>query len=140
MEIAKILLPVDGSDCSVKAAEYALAFIRPKGSDILLLHCHKPFPIFLGEPYFQEVHDRVMNRAREVLATFTRMFEGVGIEFDERILEGRPGETICRTAAIEKSDLIIMGSRGFTDLKGLFLGSVAHRVLHGAPCPVLVVR
>jgi nucleotide-binding universal stress UspA family protein len=140
MEIAKILLPVDGSDCSVKAAEYALAFIKSKGSDILLLHCHKPFPSFLGEPYFQEVHDRVMNRAREILAPFARMFAGAEIEFDERILEGRPGETICRVATIEKSDLIIMGSRGFTDLKGLFLGSVAHRVLHGAPCPVLVVR
>ena len=48
MEIAKILLPVDGSDCSVKAAEYALAFVKPRGSELILIYGHKPFPIFLG--------------------------------------------------------------------------------------------
>ena len=140
MEIAKILLPVDGSDCSVKAAEYALAFMKPRGSEAILLYSHKPFPIFLGEPYFQEVHDKIMNHAREMLAPFIRLFTDDDRTADVRILEGPPGDTICRVAAIEKCDLIIMGSRGLTDLKGLFLGSVTHRVLHGAPCPVLVVR
>ena len=140
MEIAKILLPVDGSDCSVKAAEYALTFMKPRESEVILLYSHKPFPIFLGEPYFQAVHDKIMNHAREMLAPFISMFTDDDRTADVRILEGPPGDTICRVAAIEKCDLIIMGSRGLTDLKGLFLGSVTHRVLHGAPCPVLVVR
>ncbi len=140
MEIEKILLPVDGSDFSVKAAEYTLDFVKSRGGDILLMYSHRPFPSFLGEPYFQEVHDRIMNDARERLVPFVRMFADSGMPVDERILEGAPGESICRVATIEKCDLIIMGSRGFTDLKGLFLGSVTHRVLHGAPCPVLVIR
>jgi len=140
MEIEKILLPVDGSDHSVKAAEYTLDFTESRGGDIILMYSHKPFPSFLGEPYFQEVHDRIMNRAREMLAPFVRMFVDSGVPVEERILEGAPGENICRVAGIEKCGLIIMGSRGFSDLKGLFLGSVTHRVLNGAPCPVLVVR
>ncbi len=140
MEIEKILLPVDGSDFSVKAAEYALDFVKSRRGDIILMYSHRPFPSFLGEPYFQEVHDKIMKTARTMLEPFIRMFADAGVPVEERILEGTPGENICRVAAIEKCDLIIMGSRGFTDLKGLFLGSVTHRVLHGAPCPVLVIR
>ena len=140
MEIKKILLPVDGSDFSVRAAEYALAFVKSRGGDILLMYSHKPFPSFLGEPYVQEVHDRIMNSAREMLVPFLQMFTESGIPVEERTLQGPPAENICRVAEIEKCDLIIMGSRGFTNLKGLFLGSVTHRVLNGAPCPVLVVR
>jgi len=140
MKMEKLLLPVDGSDYSLKAAEYALDFAKSMGSEILLMYSHKPFPSFLGEPYFQEVHDKIMNNAREMVAPFIEMFQNAQVPVDERILDGAPGENICRVAEIEKCDLIIMGSRGFTNLKGLFLGSVTHRVLNGAPCPVLVIR
>jgi len=140
MQIEKILLPVDGSDYSIKATEYTLDFVDSREGDIILLYSHKPFPSFLGEPYFQEVHDKIMNNAREMMGPYKEGFTAAGIPVDERILEGPPGESICRVAKIEKCDLIIMGSRGFTDLKGLFLGSVTHRVLHAAPCPVLVIR
>lgn len=140
MEIEKIVLPVDGSDCSVKAAEYALDFVNSNGGDIILMYSHKPFPSFLGEPYFQEVHDKIMKNARDMVIPFSRHFKEAGIAVEERILQGVPAEAICRVAEIEKCNLIIMGSRGFTNLKGLFLGSVTNRVLHMAPCPVLVVR
>ncbi len=140
MQIKKILLPVDGSDYSVKASDYTLDFAHTMGSEILLLYCHKPFPSFLGEPYFQEVHDRIMHDAREMLAPFLKSLAEARLPVEERILEGPPGNIICQVARIEHCDLIIMGSRGFTDLKGLFLGSVTHRVLHGAVCPVLVIR
>ncbi|MCP4755050.1 MAG: universal stress protein [Proteobacteria bacterium] len=62
------------------------------------------------------------------------------MNFSERILEEPAGSVIPNVAEIEKSSMIVMGSRGLTDLEGLFLGSVTHRVLHLAPCPVLVGR
>lgn len=49
-------------------------------------------------------------------------------------------DAIVEVAKIEHCDLIVMGSRGRTDLEGLLLGSNTHRVLKTAPCPVLVMR
>ena len=62
------------------------------------------------------------------------------IPFEERIMEGPAADTIVKVAAIDRCDLIIMGTRGRNDLQGLLLGSVTHRVLQTAPCPVLVIR
>ena len=106
----------------------------------LLLHCHRPFPIKLGEPYFQKAIDKITQRSKELLDPFHALFDDQGIDYSELIMEGPPGEKICDVARIEKCEMIIMGSRGRSDLAGLFLGSVAHRVLQQAPCPVLIIR
>ncbi|OPX38427.1 MAG: hypothetical protein B1H13_11325 [Desulfobacteraceae bacterium 4484_190.3] len=68
------------------------------------------------------------------------MFREKGVPFSDRILEGSPGNMIAEAARIENCDMIIMGSRGRSDFEGLLLGSVTHRVLQAAECPVLVVR
>ena len=140
MEIKSILVPVDGSEHSMRAAAYAADLAGLLDSELTLLHCHKPFPMLLGEPYFQEAHDRIAKRAHELLVPYRRLFAEKGISFEERVLEGPPGETICRVAGIRKNDMVVMGSRGCTDLEGLLLGSIAHQVLHAAPCPVMVIR
>ena len=54
-------------------------------------------------------------------------------------MAGGPAHVIAQTAENEGADVIVTGSRGHTPLAGVFLGSVAQRLLHIAPCPVLVV-
>jgi nucleotide-binding universal stress UspA family protein len=140
MKIEKILVPVDGSDHSMRAAGYAADLAGVLKSELLLIYCHKPFPLLLGEPYFQAAHNRIMKKAHALLDPFRTLFRDRGIDFEERILEGPPGASICRVAGIRNIDMVVMGSRGCTDFEGLLLGSITHRVLHAAPCPVLVVR
>lgn len=53
---------------------------------------------------------------------------------------GHPYEEICKLAGELNADLIVLGSRGNTGLKRIFLGSTAERVVRFAPCPALVVR
>ncbi|MBI5017715.1 MAG: universal stress protein, partial [Deltaproteobacteria bacterium] len=57
-----------------------------------------------------------------------------------RVLTGDPATELCRVAADEGFDLIVMGSRGMSELAGLLLGSVSERVLHLAACPVAMVK
>jgi len=135
-----ILLPVDGSEHALRAAEYSVKIATMMDARLLLLHCHRPFPVKLGAPYFQKAIDKIMQQSAERLAPFRSMLDQKGAEYTELILEGPAGEKICDVARIEKSEMIVMGSRGRSELTGLFLGSVAHRVLHQAPCPVLIVR
>lgn len=57
-----------------------------------------------------------------------------------RIEDGDPAQRILKAAEAEHADLIVLGSRGFSDLKGLVVGSVSHKVGHMATCPVMSVR
>ena len=140
MQFKKILVPVDGSEHSMRAAKYALELARLMDGEIILIHCHKPFPVVLGEPYYQTAVDNLMGKSNTLVDPYRNLFREGGIQFADKILEGSPGNVIPEIAEIEKCDMIVMGSRGRTDLGGLFLGSVTHRVLSTAPCPVLVVR
>jgi nucleotide-binding universal stress UspA family protein len=59
---------------------------------------------------------------------------------NKRFEEGVPGELICSAAQELQADLILMGARGVGQIQELVLGSVSHRVLTHAPCPVLIIK
>ena len=140
IQINKILLPVDGSDHSMHAARYAADLAGIMQAEIVLLYSHKPFPVVLGEPYFQNAVNKIMQQSNELLEPFREVLKEKEASFTDRIMEGHADVVIVEVARIEKCDLIVMGSRGRTDLEGLLLGSNTHRVLKTAPCPVLVMR
>ena len=64
-----------------------------------------------------------------------------GVENVDTLLEaGDPADRILKCIDSEKIDCVIMGSRGLNDLKGLFLGSVSHKVANRAPCTCITVK
>ena len=140
MKIKKILNPIDGSEYSLRSTRYAIELARLLDADIILLHCHPRFPIVLSEPYFQQAVNEINKISEELVEPFIEILEQGEVRFDVRILEGNPGNRIPDVVRIEKIDLIVMGSRGVTDFAGLFLGSVAHQVLHKSDCPVFIAK
>ena len=140
MKIKKILNPIDGSEHSIRATEYAIKLARLLDAEIILLHCHARFPIVLAEPYFQQAINEINKASEELVDPFIEILEKGEVKFEVSILEGAPGNKIPEVAGIEKIDLIVMGSRGVTDFAGLFLGSVAHQVLHKSECPVFIAK
>ena len=140
MQMSKIMVPVDGSEFSMRAAGYAADMAKLMDCEILLIHCHKSFPAILGEPYFQKAINKILKKSNALLEPYRKILQDTGVTFTDRILEGPAAHAICEVANIEKIDLIVMGCRGRNDLEGLLLGSCTHRVLKTAPCPVLVIR
>ncbi|MFP4315930.1 MAG: universal stress protein [Desulfovibrionales bacterium] len=140
MAYKKILLPVDGSDPSLRAATHASEIASKFRAEILLLHCQLAFPYAREGGVYAEVSRRMQELADELLEPYRVMLDDAGISYSDRVLEGRPVDLIAEVAHIEKIDLIVMGSRGHSEIEGFFLGSATHRVLYRAECPVLVIR
>ena len=140
MKLNRILLPVDKSDCSIKASQYALSYAEQFGSKIYLLHCHKPIFCFNGEKEFNKVQARIYAKAKTCIEVYRKLCEEKNVAHEEIILEPPASKAIIDTADEIKADIIIMGSSGKSDFKGLLEGSVTHKVIHLADCPVLVIN
>jgi len=79
--------------------------------------------------------------AQKVLDSAKRTARKKGItRIDTVMEEGDPVKRILERADKENANLIVMGSRGLSDLKGLLMGSVSHKVSHLAPCSCITVR
>lgn len=140
MEVKTLLLPIDGSDSSNKAAQYCADLALTLGASVVLLHSHKAVPATLGSPNREEYRDKLVAEAREIMEPYEKLLADAGVKFDSKALGGPTAEVIFDAAKAEAADMIVMGSRGKSDLEGLIVGSVTHRLLHIAPCPVLVIR
>lgn len=141
----KILVATDGSEGSLHAARMA-GELAKEAQVILLYVAHVPRSFYftdeMGHKVTAEVPMDVMIR-RTAEPILRKTLSALAIP-EERVLTevqvGEPAEEIVDLARLEKVDMIVIGSRGLSPLKGLLLGSVSDRVLHTAPCPVLVVR
>ena len=136
----KILVAVDGSAHSDKVIETAIEYAQLLNAKVILVHCHKKFPNLLGEPMRHDTIYNTLHNAEQLIAPYTKRLREAEIDVEERLMEKPAKAVIPDIAKIENCSLIIMGSRGLTNLEGLVVGSVTTRVLHTTPCSVLVVK
>jgi nucleotide-binding universal stress UspA family protein len=132
-----IVVAVDGSSSSDRALEYATQLAKEQSSQIVLAHVTELIAgraagtVNLGE-------DELVEQIRERAAQLSK--DGVNAEVRvARSMTGGPAHAIAEIATEANADVIVTGTRGHTVLTGMVIGSVAQRMLHVAPCPVLVV-
>ncbi|HZD66072.1 MAG TPA: universal stress protein [Acidimicrobiales bacterium] len=136
----KIVLGVDGSDQAGRAAEQARDLARLAGGEVRVVHVVEGGAyggragLFPAEqtPEATELVDGVVASLAAEGVKATGM---VG-----RALAGRVAAVLADEARAQGAQVIVLGSRGLGGFSGLVMGSVTHKVLHLAPCPVLVVR
>lgn len=141
MKTKKILLPFDGSIHSINAAKYCLDLAKLLGAHVSILNCYE-WRANISEVPESLVKDLKANskqKAEEILKGAAGIFENQGVDFTLETTIGQPGYVLASLAKSKEYDLIIMGSHGHSDIAGLFLGSVTHKVLNTIYCPVLVV-
>lgn len=141
MKINKILLPFDGSIHSVNAAKYTLDLAKMFGSHVAIINCYEwngNMPE-VPELLVKDLQARLREDALGVLKRAEGIFEGQGVEYSVETLSGPAGYVLAKRAQSKEYDLIVMGSHGHSDIAGLFLGSVTHKVLNTIYCPVLIV-
>ncbi|MDR4483770.1 MAG: universal stress protein [Nitrospirales bacterium] len=82
-------------------------------------------------------------RGREgakLLEQTRKVLSAPDLHIQERLVFGNPGDEILKAVRYVRADLIVLGSRGSTGIKRVFLGSVSNKVVSGAGCSVAVIR
>jgi nucleotide-binding universal stress UspA family protein len=143
--LKRILVPIDFSPCSRAALEHAAFLAARFDAAVDLLYVWEGLRVIDTADY---IDPRVapLSRFADSLAghqmeSFLALLENRGLDRCQGRLEcGRPAETILDVAKIDEYDLIVMGTHGRTARHRFFAGSVAEKVVRGAPCPVLTVH
>jgi nucleotide-binding universal stress UspA family protein len=136
----KIMVGIDGSPQSLRAAKLAGEMARAMVSDLYLVVVYEPLPHDLGELFLQEMLSTRMIEAEKIFNIALQDCGDIQGKVTKEILEGPPAEAILSVAATREADLIIMGTRGLGRIASLFLGSQSMKVVAEAQCPVLLVH
>lgn len=144
----KILVPVDGSAASEKAAIKAVNIARQYGGDIVFLSVADVRGKFAymgdGVVTLPVNHAQISAMLLENQTKMLDVFEGIvnteGVKVEKKVLSGVPYEEIIKYANENEIDLIVMSRRGYSKVRRFFVGSITQRVISDAPCPVLVIN
>lgn len=139
----KILLPVDGSECSARAARHVagiaamakdlevhLVNVQARGDDWMVRRMIKPEELARMEREWGE----------SAIAPVRTILKAAGVDCIEHVEQGEIAPTIASLAQKLGCDQIVMGTRGHSALGDLLLGSVAVKVLHLSKLPVTLVK
>ena len=144
LRIEKILCPVDFSEYSAKAFDYARSLAQHYGAALLLQHVVQPltstYPYYAFPEAINEVFWQLESSAEEKLSELAAGFAESGFEIKRFVHKGTAPECILAFAESQGTDLIVMGTHGRHGFDHLAMGSVTEKVLRKAHCPVLVVR
>jgi len=140
-----LLVPVDGSEASNRAVDFLLhridAFKVPV--EIHLINVQQPLP-YGGRVSSVVGHDRVAQFHREEgmaqLKSAMEKLDAAKVRYHHHIGVGDVPEVIAQYAKEKDCDQIVMGTRGLGTAANLVLGSVATKVIHLSPLPILLVK
>lgn len=139
-----ILVPTDGSDYAMHAAEIGIGLARSLGARIYVFHVLAPLAAvaFLSDviQHAEDSHtERAITRAQQRLAEIEVMATAAGVTcHGGYAFDRRPYVAIVGAAKREHCDLIVMSTHGYATLDRMLLGSETHRVLGCCNIPVLV--
>ena len=141
----KILLPTDGSDVSLAAAERAAALAKLCGATLHVVYVQEPYPysgIGAASSAGRMAYEaESQQQAGEAFARAEALARVPGVPIvTERIEGSNPAEGIVEAARRCGADLIVMASHGRSGVARLLLGSVAQKVLVLAEVPVMIVK
>lgn len=137
----KILVPIDGSEQSTYTLQEAIKLASELGGGVQITVLHVTLPIALNElTVCLDIDQLRADSGRAIVAAAEPLFADAPFPHDSVFLDGDPAHLICSKAQSENYDLIVIGNRGHGLFRELLLGSVSHKVVQHAHCPVLVVR
>jgi nucleotide-binding universal stress UspA family protein len=138
----RILVAIDGSDASQRAARLAADIAARFGSRLTLVYV-VPRLLLPPDVYgltLADVEREQRSHGEQLASEALAKLGEPGVETDTLVLSGAPAETLAEAAAAPGVDLVVVGSRGRGAAARVLLGSVSDRLVHICPKPILVVH
>jgi nucleotide-binding universal stress UspA family protein len=138
-----MLLAVDGSDCSNRAVDYLIKLVKSyrEAVEVHLLNVQPPLPGTAGSFVSRDVIEKYhQEEAMKELRSAMAKLDAAGVKYHRHIGVGDPADTIAGYAREKGCDQILMGTRGMGSVSNLVLGSVATKVIHLSPVPVVLIK
>jgi nucleotide-binding universal stress UspA family protein len=145
IQLKKILVPIDGSSYSMKAAKYAIEVAKLQKAQIVCIYVIAKLSYgyeYAGSLFDEHIED-IKNQSQSWFNQVNKMGENAGlknIETDILINVLSITDAIISYASNNSIDLIVIGTKGRTGIDRFLLGSVASGVVKHAHCPVFIVR
>lgn len=147
----KILIPVDGSGASIKAAKTAAELAAKDGSKLtfVVVVDEVGYGTAIGDvpitkdytiADIQQLKDENLVNAKKILDKVIEQAVPSDLKVEKKILSGMVAGEISREAKAGNYDLIVMGRRGLSKMERFFIGSVTQRVLAETPCAVYIEK
>jgi len=140
--LSKILVPVDGSENSLRALEHALFIAKSTGAQITAMHViERPPTVYVeSQKLLNDLMSNYRKESTKILDKCKQVAEKSGVNLETVIAEGDAASSITGYAEQGGFDLVVIGSRGLGRLKEMVLGSTSNKVLHNMRCSVMVVK
>lgn len=160
----KVLVAIDRSPTNKVVFQEALSLAKASQAQLILLHVlsgeEEGSPIMSLYPtvstrHYTHLDPKIGRMAQEmyhrqwkvfeadgleILRSFAKKANAAGVTTEFSQITGHPSSTICDLAKLCHADAIVIGRRGYSGVKEMFLGSVSNYVVHHAPCSVLLVQ
>jgi nucleotide-binding universal stress UspA family protein len=135
----QIVVAADGSEHSMKAVEKTIELAKDRDTKVFVVY------VVDGSTSKADVLDSwdslgISEKRNKRLAAIEQQAKAENINYEVKIIRGEPAYAIVQFAHSIEADLIVIGSRGLNQLQQLVLGSVSHKVMKRATCPVLIMK
>ena len=139
---SKILVPVDGSDTSIRALESGIYLAKTTNASVAAIHViENPPTVYVeSQKLLNELLANFKSESTKILNKCRHIAEKSDVGLETVMAEGDAASIITTYAHREGFQLIVIGSRGLGRFKEVVLGSVSNKVLHHAKCSVLIVK
>ena len=139
---SKFLVPVDGSENSLRALDAAIFLSKKIEAYITALHVMEKTPTVYIHPQKELEHllEGFRKESEKILENCKEIGKKNATEIQTVLMEGDAASQIIQYSEKANFDTIIMGHRGSGRFKGMVLGSVTQKVLHQIKCSILIVR
>jgi nucleotide-binding universal stress UspA family protein len=137
----KILVALDGSKNSIRGLSKAIEMAKEDGAKIIGLNVVQvPISYFVSRPKMK-IEEGMIKTSKKILQNAKKRCDKSGVHFDSEVIPGGDaGYDIVKYSKKHKVDTIVIGARGLSQVKEIFLGSVSNYVLHKSKIPVMIVK